>query len=48
MPPSADVIDVDFKGVDAIHREIREHGDTAVAVPNMRRGGAVRALSSMA
>lgn len=48
VPPSADVIDVDFKGVDAIHREIREHGDTAVAVPNMRRGDIVRLLMDFA
>ncbi|WP_288273462.1 hypothetical protein [uncultured Bifidobacterium sp.] len=48
VPPSADVLDVDFKGVDTIHHEIRDDGDTAVAVPNMRRGDIMRMLMDFA
>lgn len=48
VPPSANVIDVDFKGVDTIHHEIRDDGDTAVAVPNMRRGDIMRMLMDFA
>lgn len=48
VPPSATVIDAEFKGVDAIHRTIRDDDIHTVAVPTMRRGDIVRMLMDFA
>lgn len=48
VPPSATVINADGKGVDTVHRAIREDGITAVAFPTMRRGDIVRMLMDYA
>lgn len=44
VPSNATVIEAKLKGVDAIHRTIREDGLNTIAYPSMHRGDIVRML----
>ncbi|MEE1295422.1 MAG: hypothetical protein UHD09_00875 [Bifidobacterium sp.] len=48
VPAGALTIDADGVGADAIHRQMREAGVTAVAFPGLRRGDVVRMLMDFA